>query len=167
MSNDADDLAPAVYAELRQLAAAYMRRERHGQTLQATALVHEVYLRLAGAAPSWTNRQHFIGIAARSMRQILVEHARARGARKRWGGLDRVSLHDSVGGPAADVMLPALDDALNRLEQLDPEQARIVELRYFMGLDIQETAEAMGLSPATVKRRWAMARAWLHRELGG
>jgi RNA polymerase sigma factor (TIGR02999 family) len=166
MGNDADDLAPAVYAELRRLAAAYMRRERHGQTLQATALVHEVYLRLAGSTPAWSDRQHFLGIAARSMRQILVEHARARGAQKRWGGMDRVSLHDSVAdGASADAMLPALDEALTRLEQIDSEQARIVELRYFVGLDINETAEALGISPATVKRRWAMARAWLHREL--
>jgi len=166
MTNEADELAPAVYAELRRLAAAYMRRERHGQTLQATALVHEAYLRLAGATPAWSNRQHFLGIAARSMRQILVEHARARGAQKRWGGMDRVSLHESVANPAlAEAMLPALDEALTRLEQIDPEQARIVELRYFMGLDINETAAALGISPATVKRRWAMARAWLHREL--
>ena len=168
MSNDADELAPAVYTELRRLAAAYMRRERHGQSLQATALVHEAYLRLAAAAPRWSNRQHFLGIAARSMRQILVEHARARGAQKRWGGMDRVSLHESVANPAlADAMLPALDEALTRLEAIDPEQARIVELRYFMGLDINETADAVGISPATVKRRWAMARAWLHRELSG
>jgi RNA polymerase sigma factor (TIGR02999 family) len=168
MRDAADDLAPAVYTELRRLAAAYMRRERPGQTLQATALVHEVYLRLAGAEPSWSDRQHFLGIAARSMRQILVERARARGARKRWGGMDRVSLHDSVALPAADdAMLPALDEALTRLEAIDPEQARIVELRYFIGLGISETADALGLSPATVKRRWAMARAWLHRELTG
>jgi RNA polymerase sigma factor (TIGR02999 family) len=167
-SREADDLAPAVYTELRRLARAYMRRERPGQTLQATALVHEVYLRLARSAPSFSDRQHFLGIAARSMRQILVEHARARGAQKRWGGMDRVSLHDSVANPAsADAMLPALDEALTRLEQFDPEQARIVELRYFVGLDINETADALGISPATVKRRWAMARAWLHRELTG
>jgi RNA polymerase sigma factor (TIGR02999 family) len=161
-----DDFAPVVYTELRRLAGAYLRRERPGQTLQATALVHEVYLRLAGSAPSFSDRQHFIGIAARSMRQILVEHARARGAQKRWGGMNRVSLHDSVANPAhADVMLPALDEALTRLEQIDPEQARIVELRYFVGLGINETADAIGISPATVKRRWSMARAWLHREL--
>jgi RNA polymerase sigma factor (TIGR02999 family) len=165
MKKAADDLAPAVYTELRRLAAAYMRRERQGQTLQATALVHEAYLRLAAAEPVWTDRHHFLGIAARSMRQILVEHARARGAQKRWGDMDRVSLHDSVAHPRGDPMLPALDEALTRLEQVDPEQAKIIELRYFIGLDINETADALGLSPATVKRRWAMARAWLHREL--
>jgi RNA polymerase sigma factor (TIGR02999 family) len=100
------------------------------------------------------------------MRQILVEHARARGAQKRWGGIDRVTLTDFIANPAhADTMLPALDEALTRLEEIDPEQAKIIELRYFVGLDIQETADALGISPATVKRRWAMARAWLHREL--
>ena len=109
---------------------------------------------------------HFLGIAARSMRQILVEHARARGAQKRWAGLDRVSLtHALVSNPGDEAMLPALDEALTRLEQLDPEQARIVELRYFAGLGVEETAGALGLSPATVKRRWALARAWLFREL--
>jgi RNA polymerase sigma-70 factor, ECF subfamily len=163
---DAEHLVPVVYHELRRLAAAFMRRERPGQTLQPTALVHEAYLRLAGAGQPWSDRHHFLGIAARSMRQILVEHARARGAQKRWAGLDRVSLTDSlVSGTHEDAMLPALGDALARLEALDPEQARIVDLRYFVGLGIDETAEALGLSPATVKRRWALARAWLFREL--
>jgi RNA polymerase sigma factor (TIGR02999 family) len=162
----ADQLVPAVYNELRRLAAAYMRRERPGQTLQATALVHEAFMRLAGAGHPWKDRNHFLAIAARSMRQILVERARARGAQKRWAGLDRVSLTESLVRAAdEDAMLPALDDALNRLEQLDPEQARIVELRYFAGLGIEETAEALGISPATLKRRWALARAWLFREL--
>lgn len=163
---DADRLAPAVYHELRRLAAAYMRGERPGQTLQATALVHEAFLRLAGAGQIWNDRHHFLGIAARSMRQILVERARARGAQKRWAGLDRVSLTDSLVRAAnEDAMLPALDEALGRLEQLDPEQARIVELRYFAGFSIEETADALGISPATLKRRWALARAWLFREL--
>jgi RNA polymerase sigma factor (TIGR02999 family) len=163
---DANELAPALYAELRRLAAAYMRGERPGQTLQATALVHEAFLRLAGAGQPWKDRNHFLAIAARSMRQILVDRARARGAQKRWAGLDRVSLTDSLVHAAhEDAMLPALDDALRRLEQLDPEQARIVELRYFAGLGIEETADAMGLSAATLKRRWALARAWLFREL--
>jgi RNA polymerase sigma factor (TIGR02999 family) len=162
----AEQLIPAVYNELRRLAAAYMRRERPGQTLQATALVHEAFLRLAGAGQPWKDRNHFLGIAARSMRQILVERARARGAQKRWAGLDRVSLTESlVRGAEEDAMLPALDEALTRLEQLDPEQARIVELRYFAGLGIEETADALGISPATLKRRWALARAWLFREL--
>ena len=145
-----------------------MRRERPGQTLQATALVHEAYLRLAGAGTPWTDQKHFIGIAARSMRQILVERARARGAQKRWAGMDRVSLTESLVHAAnEDSMLPALDEALTRLEALDAEQARIVELRYFVGLSIEETADALGISPATLKRRWALARAWLFRELGG
>lgn len=162
----ADSAAAAVYQELRRLAAAYMRRERPGQTLQATALVHEAYLRLAGAATPWTDRNHFIGIAARSMRQILVDRARARGAQKRWAGIDRVSLTESlVRARDEDDMLPALDEALARLERLDPEQARIVDLRYFAGMSIEETADALHMSPATLKRRWAMARAWLFREL--
>src|SRR5262245_5735717 len=145
----ASDLLPLVYRELKRLAAAYMRRERPGQTLQATALVHEAYIRLATAGAPWTDERHFVGIAARSMRQILIERARARGAQKRWAGLNRVSLSDSLAIAAdPESMLPALDDALTRLEQIDPEQARIVELRYFAGLSIQETADALGISPA-------------------
>jgi RNA polymerase sigma factor (TIGR02999 family) len=164
----ADQLVPAVYNELRRLAAAYMRRERPGQTLQATALVHEAFMRLAGTGQPWNDRNHFLAIAARSMRQILVERARARGAQKRWAGLDRVSLTDSLVRAAdEDSMLPALDEALTRLEELDPQQARIVELRYFAGLGIEESADALGISPATLKRRWALARAWLFRELTG
>jgi RNA polymerase sigma-70 factor, ECF subfamily len=164
----ARELVPRVYDELRRLAAAYMRRERPGQTLQATGLVHEVYLRLLDAGTPWHDEHHFMGIAARSMRQILVERARARGAQKRWAGLDRVSLSQAL-ATAADpqMVLPALDEALERLERLDAEQARIVDLRYFAGLSIEETAEALRLSPATVKRRWALARAWLFRELSG
>jgi RNA polymerase sigma factor (TIGR02999 family) len=162
----ADDALVAVYDELRRLAATYVRRERPGQTLQATALVHEAYLRLAEAGSPWTDRRHFVGIAARSMRQILVDRARARGAQKRWAGLDRVSLKDSlIAARAQDEMLPALDEALERLERIDSEQARIVELRYFVGLSNEEAAEALNISPATLKRRWALARAWLFREL--
>jgi len=162
----AEELAPLVYDELRRLAAAYMRRERPGQTLQPTALVHEVYLRLAGAGTPWHDKRHFIGIAARSMRQILVERARARGAQKRWAGLDRVSLSDALAVNAdPEGMLPALDEALERLAAIDAEQARIVELRFFAGLSIEEAADALDLSPATLKRRWSLARAWLHREL--
>lgn len=164
-SPDADADAAAVYAELRRIARAYMRRERPGQSLQATALVHEAWLRLANEG-GWHDQRHFIGIAARAMRQILVDHARARGAQKRWAGLNRVSLTDSlVRAHGEDAMLPALDDALTRLAQFDPEQARIVELRYFVGLSVEEAAEALGISPATLKRRFAMARAWLFREL--
>ena len=162
----AQDEAPAVYHELRRLAAALMRRERPGHTLQPTALVHEAYLRLAGAGTPWVDRHHFLRIAGRSMRQILVERARARGAQKRWAALDRVSLRESLAAaPAEDALLPALDEALTRLEAIDPEQARIVELRYFVGLSIEETADALNLSPATLKRRWALARALLFREL--
>ena len=156
----------AVYSELRRLAAAYMRREQPGRTIQATALVHEAYLRLAGSGHPWTDRSHFLGIAARAMRQILVEQARARGAQKRWAGLDRVTLTNVLAqGSPEDVMLPALDEALSRLERLDPEQASIIELRYFAGLSIEEAAASLGMSVATLKRRWALARAWLFREL--
>lgn len=163
-----DQVAPRVYDELRRLAAGYIRRERPGQTLQPTALVHEAYLRLVGAGAPWTDHRHFLGIAARSMRQILVERARARGAQKRWGDLDRVSLNETlVGGASENAMLPALDEALTRLEELDPQQAKIIELRYFVGLSVEEASDALGISPATLKRRWALARAWLFRELSG
>jgi RNA polymerase sigma factor (TIGR02999 family) len=168
MSSDkADDFAPLVYDELRRVAAAYMRRERPGQTLQATALVHEAYLRLAVIPGTpWNDRRHFVGIAARSMRQILVERARSRGAQKRWGGMNRVSITDSLQLAAEpETMLPALDEAIERLSKIDPEQARIVELRYFAGLSVEEAADALGISPATLKRRWSLARAWLFREL--
>ena len=162
----AEDVAPLVYNELRRVAAAYMRRERPGQTLQATALVHEAYLRLADAGTPWTDRRHFVGIAARSMRQILVERARARGAQKRWGALNRVSITDSLQLAAdPESMLPSLDEAIDRLEHIDPEQAKVVELRYFAGMSVEEAADAMGMSPATLKRRWSLARAWLFREL--
>src|SRR5260370_21879491 len=120
----AEDLAQRVYDELRRLAAGYMRRERGGQTLQPTALVHEVYLRLAGAGTPWHDERHFVAIAARSMRQILVERARARGAQKRWGGMDRVSLTDALAVASdPESILPSLDDALSRLEAIDPEPA--------------------------------------------
>ena len=162
----ADDLAPLVYNELRRIAGAYMRNESPGRTLQPTALVNEAYLRLAGEKTPWNDRRHFVAIAARAMRQILVERARARGAQKRWGALDRVSLHESLAGavPQEDLM-PALDEALERLEAIDPEQARIVELRFFSGLTVEEAADTLGMSPATLKRRWSLARAWLFREL--
>ncbi len=163
-----NEQAAVVYDELRRIAAAYMRRERQGFTLQPTALVNEAWVRLAGTSVRFQNQQHFIGIAARAMRQILVDRARARGAQKRWGGLNRVSLADSlIQAQREDDMLPALDEALTRLEQLDPEQARIVELRYFVGLNVEDAAAALGISPATLKRRFAMARAWLLRELQG
>ena len=164
-----DSLLPIVYQELRRLAASYLRRERPGQTLQPTALVHEAYMRLMKDRPDrWQNRAHFCAIAAHSMRQILIERARARGAQKRGGARPRVTLDEAlVGGGELSIDLLALDHALERLSALDPEQARIVELRFFGGLTVEETAEALGISPATVKRHWAVARAWLARELEG
>ena len=164
-----DSLLPLVYQELRRLAASYLRRERPGQTLQPTALVNEAYLRLLKDRPDrWQNRAHFCAIAAHSMRQILIERARARGARKRGGERVRVTLDEGlIAGADRDIDLVALDEALERLALLDPEQARLIELRFFGGLTIEETAEAMAISPATVKRHWTIARAWLARELEG
>lgn len=162
-----EKLVPLVYGELRRLAGRYIRRERPGQSLQATALVHEAYLRLLkDEGLSFQNRAHFMGIAARSMRQILVERARARDATKRGGERRRVTLDESVaaGGPR-DVDLLALDEALERLAARDPQHARIVELRFFGGLTNEEVAAALDVSPATVKRAWTLARAWLFREL--
>jgi RNA polymerase sigma factor (TIGR02999 family) len=170
-NDDVARLMPAVYNELRRLAASYLRRERPGQTIQATALVHEAYLRLAAEkAHRWQNRTHFLAIAALSMRQILVQRARARAAAKRGGNPERITLDEQLlaAGPALEpgrVDVLALDAALDRLAALDPQQARIVELRYFGGLTVEETAEALDISPATVKRHWTVARAWLKREL--
>jgi RNA polymerase sigma-70 factor (ECF subfamily) len=164
-----DSLLPIVYQELRRLAAGYLRRERPGQTLQPTALVHEAYLRLMKDRPGrWQNRAHFCAIAAHSMRQILIERARARGAAKRGGARQRITLDEGlVAGTDRSIDLIALDEALQRLAEIDPEQARLVELRFFGGLTVEETAEAMGISPATVKRHWTVAKAWLTRELEG
>jgi RNA polymerase sigma factor (TIGR02999 family) len=163
-------LTPLVYDELRRIADRYMRRERPGQTLQATALVNEAYVRLANERPrEFANRTHFVAIAALSMRQILVEKARRRNAAKRGGAAHRITLDDrnlDAASIPADIDVLALDEALTRLAALDPEHARIVELRYFGGLTVEETAEVLGSSPATVKRHWAMARAWLKKELG-
>ena len=166
---DLDALLPLVYAELRRLAAGYLRREKPGQTLQPTALVHEAYLRLMKDRPDrWQNRAHFCAIAAHSMRQILIERARARGAAKRGGARPRVTLDEAlVAGNDRSIDLLELDEALERLAALDPEQARLVELRFFGGLTVEETAEAMNISPATVKRHWTVAKAWLSRELEG
>jgi RNA polymerase sigma-70 factor (ECF subfamily) len=160
-------LMPLVYDELRRLAASYMRRERPGQTLQATALVHDVYLRLLKDTQlSWQNRAHFFGIAARSMRQILVERSRTRGAAKRGGSRVRVTLDAGlVAAQPRSLDVEALDEALTRLAAVDPDLAHLVDVRFFGGLSIEEAAEALTVSPATVKRRWALARAWLAREL--
>src|SRR5258705_9267580 len=167
MTADPNSLMPLVYDELRRIAAGYIRRERPGQTLQATALVNEAFVRLAAEkARPFVNRTHFIAIAALSMRQILVQRARARKAAKRGGAPQRVTLDEglmSAEGPTADIL--ALDEALRRLAALDGEQARIVELRYFGGRTDGETAGGVGRSPATLKRQWAMARAWLKRAM--
>jgi len=159
-----DELLPLVYAELKQIAAAYLRNERANRTLQTTALVHEAYLRLAAyRQPRFENRKHFFAVAAQAVRRILVDQARSRGADKRD---PTVSLQLAM--PAgADVDLLDLDRALDRLEADDPEKVRIVELRYFAGLTVIETAELTGRSPATVKRDWAIAKAWLFRALNG
>jgi RNA polymerase sigma factor (TIGR02999 family) len=162
-----EELVPLVYAELRRIAGRYVRRERAGHSLQATALVHEAYIRLLKDEDlSFENRAHFLGIAARSMRQILVEHARARDAEKRGGERRRITLDEGLAsGGAVDVDLLALEEALERLAARDADQARIVELRFFGGLTNEETAAALDVSPATVKRAWVVARAWLFREL--
>lgn len=164
---DIAELMPLVYDELRRLARRYVRQER-AQSVQATDLVHEAYLRLARDRPQrWQNRAHFLAFAAIGMRRVLVERARARGARKRGGDRIRVTLSDlPAAGPGPAVDLLALDGALTALAALDPRQARIVELRFYGGMTVEETAEATGVSPATVKRDWTLARAWLQRELG-
>lgn len=164
-----EELMPIVYDELRRLASHYLRQERRDHTLQSTALVNEAYLRLAGQnPPEWQNRAHFFGIAARVMRQILVEYARGRGAAKRGGGAAKISLDSSIALPQQiNVDVVALDKALSELSQLDEQQSRIVELRFFGGLTIEDTSEVLGVSPATVKREWVTARAWLYRAMSG
>jgi RNA polymerase sigma factor (TIGR02999 family) len=156
---------PLVYDELRRVAHRYLRKERPDHTLQSTALVHEAYLRLEkqGAA-HFQNREHFLAICAQLMRQILVEYARGRGAAKRDGGL-KLTLDDALAFKARDLNLVALDDALNELARLDRQQSVIVELRFFAGLSIEETARALTLSPTTVKRHWASAKLWLHHQM--
>ncbi|MBP6717015.1 MAG: sigma-70 family RNA polymerase sigma factor [Acidobacteria bacterium] len=156
-----------VYAELRRIAAGYVRREKH-QSVQATELVHEAYMRMANDANGrWNDRTHFLALAAIAMRRLLIEHARARGAAKRGGDVVRVTFNEAlpVAGTNQDLDLIALDSALTRLESLEASHAKVVELRYFGGLTVEETADAMGISPATVKRYWTLAKAWLLREL--
>ncbi|MCW5963883.1 MAG: sigma-70 family RNA polymerase sigma factor [Bryobacterales bacterium] len=173
-SGDADaleQLTPIVYDELRRIARRHLARERRDHTLQSTALVHEAYMRLMGGAGSeYHNRQHFFAVAAQVIRRVLVDHARAVNAAKRGGGAQKIFLEDQPEASTqaenvAEVL--ALHEALDRLAAFDTQQARIVELRYFAGLSIEETAEVVGISPATVKRVWVMARAWLARELKG
>jgi RNA polymerase sigma factor (TIGR02999 family) len=172
--NDGDQaalnqLVPLVEGELHRLARAYMRRERHGHTLQATALVNEVFLRLGQRTDgNWRDRAHFVGIAARLMRQVLVDYARSRGYHKRGGGAHRVPLDEALlatSEPAVDVL--AVDRALHAFSQVDARKSQVVELRFFGGLTVEETAEVLGISPETVKRDWRIAKLWLSRELQG
>lgn len=160
-------LIPLVYDELRRLARRYLRRERPDHTLQSAALVHEAYLRMVQQEPlQWQSRAHFFGVAAQVMRHILVDHARSRLAAKRGAGAPRLELDGQIALPQKrEVDLVSLDDALNQLAAMDPQQARLVELRFFGGLSIEEASIVLGISPATVKREWALARAWLQREM--
>ncbi|HEV2577630.1 MAG TPA: sigma-70 family RNA polymerase sigma factor [Acidobacteriaceae bacterium] len=159
-------LTPIVYEELRQLARRYMRQERPGHTLQSTAIVHEAFLRLVNQNVAWNDRTHFFSIAAKMMRRILVDHARSRSTSKRGAGMIRVSVDEhNVASPQQDVDLVALDEALDHLASIDPQRSRIVELRYFGGLSNEESAQILGISPATVQRQWTGARAWLYHEL--
>jgi RNA polymerase sigma factor (TIGR02999 family) len=161
-----DQLIPVVYDDLRRVAAAQMRRETAGQSLQPTALVHEAYLRLVDQRHvQWRNRAHFFGVAASLMRRILVDHARARLADKRGGGLERVTLAGDEAGESPPIDVLALHESLQRMAAFSPRQGRIVELRYFGGLTIDEAAEVIGISSATLVREWTIAKAWLRADL--
>ena len=161
-----EQLVPIVYDELRQLAHHYMRGERAGHTLQTTALVNEVYLRLAGIdAMRWRDRAHFFAMTATLMRRVLVDYARQRGREKRGGGVSVTSLTENAVAAQREVDVMALDEALERLATVDPQQSRVVELRFFAGLSVEETAEVLGISSATVKRDWSTAKLWLYNEL--
>ena len=165
----AEQLLPLVYQELRKLAAQRLANEKPGQTLQATALVHEAYLRLVGAddaSPRWDGRRHFLAAAAEAMRRILIERARRRQSQKRGGGWERRGL-DAVAAPEPDEELLALDEALKRLAETDPLKGKLVELRYFAGLTSDEAAEVLGISSSTADRHWAFARAWLQAAVRG
>jgi RNA polymerase sigma-70 factor, ECF subfamily len=164
-----EQLTPLVEAELRRLARGYMRRERPGHTLQTTALVNEAFLRLTDArSVQWQDRAHFLAISARLMRRVLVDHARSRGYRKRGGGAERVTLDEGqVIAPEPEVDVVALDRALQSLAEMDARKSRVVELRYFGGLSVEETAEVLKVSTDTVKRDWRLAKLWLLRELEG
>jgi RNA polymerase sigma factor (TIGR02999 family) len=163
-----DQLIPLVYEELRAIAGRYLSRESPSHTLQSTALVHEAYFKLIGQRRvQWQNRAHFFGIAAQMMRRILVDHARHQHREKRGGPAPKLSLDEAIAQaePEADVDLLALDEALTALAEIDPRGARIIELRFFSALTIDETAEVLDISPGTVKRDWSAARAWLYREM--
>jgi RNA polymerase sigma factor (TIGR02999 family) len=166
-----EQLLPVVYDELRRLATAYLKRERSGHTLQSTALVHEAYMRLIDQNVQWNSRSHFFGVAAQLMRRILCDHARAKQREKRGGGVAAISLDEGswadflAASAGANEDLVRLDDALNALAELDPKQSQIVEMRFFAGMSVEEVAEALDISPATVKRHWATARAFLAREM--
>lgn len=162
-----ESLLPLVYEELHRQAVRFFHREREGHTLQPTALVNEVYLRLINQKKmSWQNRAQFFGIAAQMMRRVLVSHARGREAKKRGSAAQHITLDEEVAAaPLRDINLLALDDALSRLQTIDPDKSRMVELRFFSGLSIEETAEVMGVSPSTIDRQWQTAKAWLHREI--
>jgi RNA polymerase sigma-70 factor (ECF subfamily) len=165
----AAELAPLIYQELHRLAAACMRRERPEHTLQPTALVNEAYIRLVGQRDvRWQNRSHFYGIAARVMRRVLLDYARKRQSGKRGGQQKKVEFDENMCG--SDQQLEAalaVDECLQRLERLDPQQGRVVELRFFAGLNVEDTAQILGISTATVKREWQFAKAWLQREMNG
>ena len=162
-----DALLPLVYEELRRLAHFQLQKERQDHTLQTGALVHEAYLRLVGLnPPDWESRKHFFAIAAQLMRQILVDYARRRVAAKRGGGACKLSLEEAtVVSKQRDIDILSLDDALKALAKIDPRQSRVVELRFFAGLSLEEISEALEIAPATVQRDWTAARAWLHREI--
>jgi len=159
-------LTPIIYEELRRLAQSYMRQERTGHTLQSTAVVHEAFIRLIDQNVEWKSRAHFFAIAAKMMRRILVDHARARSTSKRGAGMPRVAMDvQTVESQERSVDLMALDEALQHLAKIDPQRGRIVELKYFGGLSNEESANVLGISPATVQRQWSGAKAWLYREL--
>jgi len=162
-----DTLVPLVEAELRRLARRYMARERRDHTLQTTALVHEAFIRLAGAQHlDWHDRAHFIGIAARLMRRVLVDHARERAVQKRGGGAFKVSLDEGMAvSPAPNLDLLALDRALEALAVVDPRKCQVIDMRFFGGLTVEETADVLGVSPDTVRRDWRLAKLWLLREI--
>lgn len=163
----AEQLLPLIYTELHRLARSYMRRERPDHTLQATALINEAYLRLAGEDVDWQNRAHFIGCAARVMRQVLVDYARAHQAERRAGHMERVEMHDDLAiSPERLDEVAAIDEALTRLAAENPRQARVVELRYFGGLTVEQISGILGVAPRSVKRDWSLARIWLFHALG-